>query len=163
MIGRPHRGDRAHQLVVRPRVLRWAASVTAALFLTVLTVAAVLLRIAPTGVYFREADQWALILLGALMAGGALLFARPRVRADAEGVEVRNLLGVRRLPWSDVHGVSFPDGASWARLDLDYDEYLPLMAIQSSDRQRAVRAVSALRELHAAAVPARDVDRKRLP
>jgi hypothetical protein len=138
------------RLVVRPRTLRWTAWVTATLFLAVLTVAGVLLRIAPTGVYFRVADQVALIVLGARMAAGALLFARPRVRADAEGVEVRNLLGARWVPWSEVRGVSFPDGASWARLDLDHDEYLPMLAIQSSDRQHAVAAMSALRDLHAA-------------
>ncbi len=145
------RGDGAYRLVVRPRVLRSTAWVTAALFLAVLTAAGVLLRIAPTGVYFRLADQIALIVLGALMAGGALLFARPRVRADLEGAEVRNLLAARFVPWSEVLGVSFPDGASWARLDLDDDEYLPLLAIQSGDRQRAVAALSTLRDLHAAA------------
>ena len=30
-------------------------------------------------------------------------------------------------------GVSFPDGARWARLDLPDDEYVPVLAIQAVD------------------------------
>ena len=48
------------------------------------------LRTADTGVYFRIADQVAMVMIGALIAGGVLLLARPRVRADADGIEVRN-------------------------------------------------------------------------
>ncbi|MDT7559779.1 MAG: hypothetical protein QOI68_4249, partial [Pseudonocardiales bacterium] len=73
-----------------------------------------------------------------------------RVRADADGVEVRNLLITRYLPWSEVLEVSFPDGARWARLELPDDEYLPVSAIQLVDGQRAVTAIGELRALHAA-------------
>ena len=57
----------------------------------------------------------------------------------------------RYLPWELVRAVSFPDGASWARLDLPDDEYLPVMAVQAADGQRAVAGIRQLRALHAAA------------
>jgi hypothetical protein len=102
-------------------------------------------------VYFRFADQVAVVLLGLLIAAGVLLLARPRVRADADGIEVRNILTTHRYPWRDVVRVAFPDGASWARLDLPDDEYVPVLAIQAVDGQRAVEAVRRVRALHAAA------------
>ena len=138
-------------VVVRPRkvlIASWTgAVVTVALFVTI----AVVLRAVQTGVYFRFADQVALVLLGLFIAGGLLLFARPRVRADAEGIEVRNVFVTRRLPWSLVLRVAFPDVASWARLDLPDDEYLPVLAIQAVDGQRAVDAITRVRALHAKA------------
>lgn len=140
-------------LVIRPWRVRWAAWVAAVLFVGVMVVAAVLLRTVSTGVYFRLADQIALVVLGLLFAAGALLFARPRVRADAEGVEVRNLVLTRRFPWQVVHAVSFPDGSAWARLELADDEYVPVMAIQAVDRERAVAAIRALRAVHASYAP----------
>ena len=89
------------------------------------------------------------MLLGLLLAGGALLFTRPRLRADADGVFVRNVIGTHRLPWTLVRRVSFPEGAPWARLELPDDEYLAVMAIQAADKQHAVSAIRRLRELHA--------------
>jgi hypothetical protein len=145
-------------LVVRPFRVRVAAWIGAVVLVAVMVVIAALL---PTtvnaGVYFRLADQVALVLLGLLFAAGALLLARPRVRADADGVEVRNTGLPRRLAWRDVRRVAFPDGASWARLDLPDDEYLPVLAVQAADGARAVEAITALRALHAAA-RARDAE-----
>ncbi len=135
-------------VVVRPRkmlIASWVgAVVTVALFVAI----AVVLRAVQTGVYFRFADQVAIVLLGLFIAGGLLLFARPRVRADAEGIEVRNLLGPRRFAWSEVRQVSFPDGARWARLELPADEYIPMLAIQAFDGERAVAVMRELRRLH---------------
>jgi hypothetical protein len=48
-----------------------------------------------------------------------------------------------------VVDVSFPKGARWARVDLPDDEYIPLMAIQSVDKQRAVDSMDAVRTLMA--------------
>ena len=133
----------------RPRKARRIAIAAAALLVAVFAVVAALLRRTPTGVYFRVSDQVAMVLLGLLLAGAALLFARPRVRATAEGVEVRNLLGTRVVPWELVLWVSFPDGAPWARLELPDDEYIAVMAIQSADGRYAVQAIRALRAVHA--------------
>jgi hypothetical protein len=138
-------------VVVRPRRTSILAGIGAVIMVVVFTVIAVVLRNSPTGVYFRLADQVAMVLMGLLLAGGLLLLARPRVRADAEGIEVRNFGTARRLPWELVVRVAFPDGASWARLDLPDDEYLPVIALQAVDRGYAVRGITRLRELHAAA------------
>jgi Bacterial PH domain len=142
-------------LVIRPRRVTIAAWVCAVGTVAVFTVVATLLRTRDTGVYFRTADQVAMVLLGVLIAAGILLLARPRVRADARGVEVRNVGTPRYLPWELVHAVSFPDGASWARLDLPHYEYVSMVAVQAVDGARAVAAMRQLRALHAAArVPA---------
>jgi PH (Pleckstrin Homology) domain-containing protein len=50
-----------------------------------------------------------------------------------------------------VERVAFPDGASWARLELIGDDYLPVLAIQAVDGQRAVDGIRRVRALHAAA------------
>jgi hypothetical protein len=134
----------------RPRKARRVAVAAAVVLVAVFSVVAVLLRRTPTGVYFRLSDQVAMMLLGLLMAGAVLLFARPRVRAGADGVEVRNLLGTRTVPWELVVQVSFPDGAPWARLELPDDEYIAVMAIQSVDGRQAVSDIRALRAVHAA-------------
>jgi hypothetical protein len=89
----------------------------------------------------------AIALLGVVIAGAVLMFARPRLRAGASGVAVRNLLGYRLIPWADVVGVSFPVGARWARIDLPDDEYIPVMAIQAVDKDRAVEAMDDVRGL----------------
>ena len=146
--GRPPHGP---VLVVRPRRVRRAAWVCAVAVVAVFTAVASVLRNTDTGVVFRLADQVAMVCLGLLFAAGILLLARPRVRADADGVEVRNTGWPRYLPWELVRAVSFPDGASWARLDLPDHEYLAVLAVQSADGLRAVEAIRALRALHAAA------------
>ena len=126
--------------------MAWIAAV--ALFV-VMTVIAVALRTVSTGVYFRVEDQVAMVVLGLLISLGVLTPTLARVRADEHGVEVRNLLITRRVPWSEVLEVSFPDGSRWARLELADDEYLPVSAIQLVDGQRAVTAIGQLRALHA--------------
>lgn len=138
-------------VVVRPRKVLICAWVGAVAVLALFVTIAVVLRLRPTGVYFRLADQIAMVVLGVLIAGGVLLLARPRVRADAAGIEVRNILATRYIPWELVVRVAFPDGASWARLDLPDDEYLAVLAIQAVDGQRAVDGITRVRALHAAA------------
>ncbi|WP_410640087.1 PH domain-containing protein [Amycolatopsis sp. lyj-346] len=138
-------------LVIRPRRAMIMCSVLAVALLAVFVVVAVLLRTGDTGVRFQRSDQAAMVGIGILLACGVMLFAIARVRADAEGIEVRNVLITRRFAWSDVLSVSFPDGASWARLELPDDEYHAVMAVQAVDRDRAVEAVRALRKLHRAA------------
>lgn len=135
----------------RPRKIRTVAVVSAVFLVVVFTIVGLLLGDTPTGVIFRTSDQVAMIILGVLLACGVLLLARPRVRADESGVEVRNVVTARRFEWSEVLHVSFPDGASWARLELPDDEYVSIMAVQAVDREHAVAAVRALRELHKAA------------
>lgn len=135
-------------LVIRPWRTAWISSVVAVVLLVVFAVVSVLLRASNTGVIFRLSDQIAMMGVGVVLAAGAMLFATPRVRADANGVDVRNVLVGRRFSWEEVRSVSFPDGASFARLELPEDEYYGVLAIQAFDRARAVEAVRALRRLH---------------
>jgi hypothetical protein len=144
----PAGGADEDSLDVRPRRASLVAVLLAVLLFGGFAVVAALLRRTDTGVYFRTADQVSMVVLGALLAGAALLFARPRLRADAGGVSVRNVVTSHRLPWALVRRVSFPEGASWARLELPDDEYVAVLAIQAADGERAVAAIRRLRELH---------------
>jgi PH (Pleckstrin Homology) domain-containing protein len=131
---RPHRS---------PLFIYAAAFLIAAMHIVV----GALLKIKSSGVIFHTADQVAIALLGLVIAGAVLLFARPRLRVGPAGLSVRNLLGDKLVPWADVVGVSFPAGRRWARIDLPDDEYIPLMAIQAVDKERAVDAMDAVRSL----------------
>lgn len=110
-------------------------------------VVGLLLKVGSTGVLFRTADQVAIALVGAVIAGAVLMFARPRLRIGPSGIAVRNILGYRLIPWADVVGLSFPVGARWARIDLPDDEYVAVMAIQAIDKDRAVASMDRAREL----------------
>jgi PH (Pleckstrin Homology) domain-containing protein len=140
----------ADELVFRPYKARVVAWIAAFALVGVMVAVAVLLRNVSTGVQFRLADQVAMVLLGVIMAVAILVPAHAVVRADADGVRVRNVLITRALPWTEILEVGFPHGARWARLELAYDEYLPVCAVQLVDGQRAVAAMRRLRALHAA-------------
>jgi hypothetical protein len=133
--------------VVRPHRVRLFAVGGAVVLFAAFAVAGVFLPNSDTGANFTLSDQIAMFGIGILLALGALWFTRPRVRADREGVEVRNMLGARRFPWADVRQVSFPDGSPWARLELPQDEYVPVLAIQAMDGERAVVAMRELRRV----------------
>lgn len=136
----------------RPRRVRWIAVSCAAVLFTMFMVMAVFLRQSDTGVYFRVSDQVALGVVGLLLALGMLMLCRPLVRADAEGVSVRNVFFSERFGWQEILAVSFPDGASFARLELPHDEYYSVIAVQAMDHAHAVEAVRTLRRLHRDAV-----------
>jgi hypothetical protein len=132
---------------IRPHLTPYFVYGAAALILLAHVAVGVLLKIASTGVIFQTADQVAIALLGVVIAGVVLLFARPRLRVGATGVAVRNLLTYRLIPWSEIVDVSFPAGARWARVDLPDDEYVPVLAIQAVDKDRAVDAMDRVRVL----------------
>jgi hypothetical protein len=134
-------------LQVRPHLTPYFAYGAAILILAAHVVLGVLLKARSTGVVFQTADQFAIAGFGVVIAGAVLLFARPRLRVGKNGLAVRNMLGEKLIAWPDVVGVSFPMGARWARVDLPDDEYFPLMAIQSVDKERAVAAMDSVREL----------------
>jgi hypothetical protein len=113
----------------------------------IFVVVAVLLKSGSTGVRFGLSDQVSIAAIGVALAGAVLLLIRPRLVADAAGVEVRNVLFGQKVPWSTIRAVSFPDGAPWARLELPHDEYVPVVAIQAADGERAVVAIRELRAL----------------
>jgi hypothetical protein len=132
---------------LRPHLTPLFAYAAAFLIATVHIVAGLLLKTQSSGVIFQTADQVALALLGLVLAAAVLLLARPRLRVGPAGLSVRNMLGDRLIPWSDTVGVSFPVGSRWARIDLPDDEYVPVMAIQAVDKNRAVDAMDTVRAL----------------
>ncbi len=132
---------------MRPHLTLYFVYSAAFVIAAVHIVVGLLLKIRSSGVIFQTADQVAIALLGLVIAGFVLLFARPRLRVGVGGLSVRNLFGYRLVPWPDVVGVSFPPGARWARIDLADDEYIPLMAIQAADKDRAVAAMDVVRTL----------------
>jgi PH (Pleckstrin Homology) domain-containing protein len=132
---------------LRPHLTPYVAYAVAVVLVVAHVVIGLLLKIGSTGVIFQTSDQIAMAGLGFVLAGLVLLFARPRLRVGPAGLSVRNVLGDRLVPWSQVVGVSFPKGARWARIDLPDDEYIPLMAIQAVDKDRAVQAMDTVRRL----------------
>ncbi len=128
------------------------AFVLAGLIIVVFTVVAVLLtgKTDSGKSMFRPEDQVAMIILGLIAAAGVLLFARPVVIADRDGLRVRNLLGWRELPWSMIAAVRFDRGNPWVTLDLADDDVIAVMAVQAADKEYAVNAVRGLRAMLAA-------------
>jgi hypothetical protein len=132
---------------LRPHLTPYVAYAVAVVLVVAHVVIGLLLKIGSTGVIFQTSDQIAMAVLGVVLAGLVLLFARPRLRIGAPGLSVRNVLSDRLVPWGNIIGISFPVGARWARIDLPDDEYVPLMAIQSVDKDRAVAAMDTVRNL----------------
>jgi hypothetical protein len=99
---------------------------------------------------FQRGDQTAMIGLGVLLALGILAFTRPRVRADAAGIKIRNIVGGYDLPWSVVRKVRFDRNSPWATLELLDDETVSVHALQATDKEYAVDGVRTLRALHQA-------------
>ncbi|KAA8877242.1 PH domain-containing protein [Nocardia colli] len=135
------------ELEVRPRRAVRTARIVAAVIAVAFLAGGIWLRTGSTGVNFRVADQLAMIGIGLLIAAAVLLLTRPRVRVGANGVSVRNILGDSDFPWDTVRGVTFPDKKAWARLELVNDDYVPMLAIRSNDKEHAAQAMDKLREL----------------
>ena len=130
---------------VRPRRLArvcWAAT---ALVLLVFTGLALVLP--EGGQQVSVGDQVSFFLVGVLLAVGLVAFTRFRVRADATGIWVRNVLGERYFPWQVCVAVHLPEGASWAQLELHDDETVALLALQANDGDATIDSVLALRQL----------------
>ncbi|BDH57962.1 PH domain-containing protein [Tsukamurella sp. PLM1] len=102
-----------------------------------------------SGIAFKTGDQAGMVGIGLILAGGALLFARPRLRLGPDGVTVRNLLNENTYPWGLVDGFTFPEGAQFAHLELPQDEYVAIWAIQARDGEHAVQSLDRARELAA--------------
>ena len=141
-------------LVVRPRRITIYCAISASVVLVaMIVVGLLLLHSTGDGVHFRVADQVGLIGVGVVLAAGIMTGARPRLRVDATGLWVRNVLGEAFFDWAVIVRVAFPEGSHWAQLLLADDERYPVMAIQALDRERAVAALRRVRELMAQYAP----------
>ena len=135
-------------LVFRPRRLLLVCRGAGGALLVVFAVVAYLLpRGSAGGQQFGLPDQIAFFGIGVLLAWAVLQFTRVRVVADASGVQVRNYVGEKFVPWQVVRGVRLDDGSPWASLDLHDDDTIALLGVQANDGARAVDAVVALRAL----------------
>lgn len=105
------------------------------------------------GAALSVADDLAFIGIGIIGLFLCLLIRRPRVRANEDGVEVRNFLGTRFYPWQIVYGLAFPKGDRWARLELPEFEFVSMLAFQAGDGEHVVRKVHEFRELENAYMP----------
>lgn len=107
-----------------------------------------------TGAAVTTIDKFAFPGIGLILSAATWIgLSRPRVRVNEDGVEVRNIIGTRFYPWLVVYGLAFPQGSRMARLELPEFEYVPLWAIQSADKERAVAAVKDFRALEARYMP----------
>ncbi|MFI7376095.1 PH domain-containing protein [Actinoplanes sp. NPDC049668] len=140
-------------VVFRPRRIRWVAGATAVAVVVLFTVLSFGLHgsTGDTMGRFQRGDQGAMIGLGVLIGLGILAFTRPRVIADAAGVQVRNVIGGYELPWTAVRAVRFDRNSPWATLEMLDDDTVPVHALQAVDKEYAVEGVRALRALHSAA------------
>jgi hypothetical protein len=139
--------DSDWDVVLRPRLTPYVAYIAAFIVATAGIVVGFLLKNRYTGAIIQTADQVSMGVLGVILAAAILLLATPRVRVGPAGIGVRNILTERVVPWRDVVDVSFPPGARWARVDLADYEYVPVLAVQSVDGERAVASMDALRTL----------------
>lgn len=135
-------------LRVRPRKITILAAIAAFVVIAVSVVAGLLLKDVDEGVSFRTADQIGTIGIGVVLAAAIMTTARPRLRATNAGLWIRNVLGDKFFAWNMIIKVAYPPNSPWAQLQLPDDEVHPVMAIQSLDRGRAVRALEQVRRLH---------------
>ena len=144
-----------HQVVVsRPIRTRYIADGSALFAFVVFVVVALLMRRDNAGAYFGHTDQIFTVVVGLIVAAGLHLPARPRLRADVEGIRMRGYVGNwRTIPWNVVVAVEFPSNARFARLRLPADEILAIYAVQRMDREHAVAAMRGLRDLFAQTHP----------
>jgi hypothetical protein len=146
----PGRSGTAERVLldVHPRRLRVICLISAVVIVAVFAVLSTALHgKTEGGGVFQRGDQLAMIALGVLVGLGIMAFARPRVRADAHGVRVRNVVGGYELPWEVVRAVRFSRHSPWASLELADDDEVTMMAIQAADKEYALDAVRGLRRL----------------
>lgn len=97
------------------------------------------------GGVFQPSDQIAMAALGLLLAAGILLFARPKVTADAQRIKIQNIIGGYDLPWEVVREIRFERDNPWLTLELQDDDVVAVLAVQATDKDHAVAGARALR------------------
>ncbi|MDO5031530.1 PH domain-containing protein [Corynebacterium sp.] len=107
-----------------------------------------------TGATVTEIDKFAFPGVGVVISVLSwLALTRPRLRANSDGVEVRNIVGSRFYPWQVIYGLSFPEGQRMARLELPEFEFVPVWALQAGDKDDVIAKVRRFRELEAKYMP----------
>lgn len=146
--------DKPWELEIASPFLRRVAIGWVVLVMAVHIFMAAVLDVQFTGLTITGVDKLAFPGVGLVISVLSwIALTRPRVRANEDGVEVRNIIGTRFYPWLVIYGLSFPRGSRIARLELPEFEYVPLWAIQSGDKEKALEAVEKFRRLEAKYMP----------
>lgn len=135
------------ELEVSSPFLKKVAWVLVVLIMAVHVFMAIVVAVGDTGVTVSAADQWGFIGIGLVFSFVALSLLRPHVKVNSEGVEVRNIVNGQFYPWEIIHGLSFPQEAKWARLELPDFEFVPMMALNIYDKQLIAQRVEDFRQL----------------
>ena len=142
-------------LVIRPRRLRLVAAIFSAA-LVLLALYGWFLLPADIRVLFTVSQRLTLLGLLAVLVGVMVALALSVVRADADGLHVRNGLRSHTVPWDRVHQIVLRRGDPWAFVlltpadgtaftaDLDAEKR-QLMALQYGDGAAAHFGVEELR------------------
>lgn len=135
------------ELEVSSPFLKKLAWILVVLIMAVHVFMAIVVAVGDTGVTVTMADQWGFIGIGLVFSFVALSLLRPHVKVNSEGVEVRNIVNGQFYPWEIIHGLSFPQEAKWARLELPDFEFVPMMALNIYDKQLIAQRVEDFRQL----------------
>lgn len=157
----PAVADGSAVLVIRPRMLQVFGAFMAFALVALTTVFWLALPAAVRAL-FSLSQRLTLLAVLALLVGVIVALVTSSVRADADGLSIRNGLRTHAVPWDRVHKVIFRSGDPWAQLlltpedgsafEVDLDaEKRQLMGIQAVDGPRAHAAVEELRRRHRAA------------
>lgn len=144
--------------VARPHRVR-AIAIIATLTLCLLTAIGWFLLPAEVRALFTLSQRLTLLGVLALLIVGMAALASSYVRADANGLRIRNGMRVHAVPWDRVHKIILRPSDPWALLlitpadgrpfeaDLDAEKR-QLMGIQAVDGFLAKAAVNELRGRH---------------
>ena len=144
--------------VARPHRVRVIA-IIATLTLCLLTAIGWLLLPTEVRVLFTLSQRLTLLGVLALTIMGMVALASSYVRADANGLRIRNGLRAHAVPWNRVHKIILRPGDPWALLlitpedgrpfEADIDaEKRQMMGVQTVDGAFAKAAVNELRGRH---------------
>nr|WP_222866540.1 PH domain-containing protein [Corynebacterium sp. LK28] len=135
------------ELEVSSPFLKKLAWILVVLVMAVHIFMAIVVAVGDTGVTVSSADRWGFIGIGLVFSFVALSLLRPHVKVNSQGVEVRNIVNGQFYPWEIIHGLSFPQEAKWARLELPDFEFVPMMALNIYDKQLIAQRVEDFRQL----------------
>lgn len=94
------------KLEVTSRRMKLYAFLAAGVTLAIHIFLAIVVAVGNTGTVVTVIDQWGYFLVGVLFATVIFIgLHRPRVRANEDGVDVRNFIGSRFYPWAVIYGL----------------------------------------------------------
>jgi hypothetical protein len=143
--------EKPAEVTARPVKAARIATVVAVVVGAAFIACAVALPHTTDGVQFTVADQFGIGGTGVLIALAIMSITRPRMRANADGIDARGFFGgYRHVDWDLVNRVDFPPKARFARLVLPGEELIVLYAVQRGDAEHSVTVMNQLRVLHSA-------------